>query len=88
VRLANWAISDTARSSSRSSRTVRKLARRCGRAKQWAVLGATDFFTVEVWTAVGLVRYHVLFVLHLATRQVQIAGIIPEPHGRWMEQMV
>jgi transposase InsO family protein len=55
--------------------------------KQWAVLGATDFFTVEVWTAAGLVRYHVLFVMRLATRQVQIAGIIPEPHGRWMEQM-
>ena len=55
--------------------------------QQWAVLGATDFFTVEVWTAVGLVRYHVLFVMRLATRQVQIAGIIPEPHGRWMEQI-
>jgi putative transposase len=55
--------------------------------KQWAVLGATDFFTVEVWTATGLVRYHVLFVMHLATRQVQIAGIIPEPDGRWMEQV-
>ena len=55
--------------------------------KQWAVLGATDPFTVEVWTAVGLVRYHVLFVMRLATRQVQIAGIIPEPHGGWMEQM-
>ena len=55
--------------------------------KQWAVLGATDFFTVEVWTAVGLIRYHVLFVMRLATREVQIAGIIPEPHGRWMEQI-
>jgi putative transposase len=53
----------------------------------WDVLAATDFFTVEVWTAFGLVRYHVLFVIRLATREVQIAGIIPEPHGRWMKQM-
>jgi len=51
------------------------------------VLAATDFFTVEVWTALGLVRYHVLFVIRLATREVQIAGIIPEPHGRWMKQI-
>ena len=51
------------------------------------VLAATDFFTVEVWTAVGLVRYHALFVIRLATREVQIAGIIPEPTGEWMKQM-
>ena len=51
------------------------------------VLAATDFFSVEVWTALGLVRYHVLFVIRLATREVQIAGIIPEPHGGWMKQM-
>ena len=53
----------------------------------FAVLAAADFFSVEVWTAVGLVRYHVLFVIRLATREVQIAGIIPEPHGGWMKQM-
>jgi transposase InsO family protein len=51
------------------------------------VLAATDFFSVEVWTALGLVRYHVWFVIRLATREVQIAGIIPEPHGRWMKQV-
>jgi hypothetical protein len=27
---------------------------------------ATDFFTVEGWTAIGLARYHVLFVIRLA----------------------
>jgi hypothetical protein len=48
------------------------------------VLAAADFFSVEVWTALGLVRYHVLFVIRLATREVHIAGIIPEPHGAWM----
>ena len=53
----------------------------------WDVLAAADLFTVEVWTAVSLVRYHVLFVIRLATREVQIAGIIPEPNGGWMKQM-
>jgi putative transposase len=52
-----------------------------------AVLAAADFFSVEVWTAAGLVRYHVLFVIRLATREVNIAGIIPEPHNRWMKQV-
>jgi hypothetical protein len=53
----------------------------------WHVLAAADFFTVEVWTALGLVRYHVFFVIRLATREVHIAGIIPEPHGLWMKQV-
>ena len=53
----------------------------------WDVLAASDFFTVEVWTALGLVRYHVFFVIRLATREVHIAGIIPEPHGLWMKQV-
>ena len=53
----------------------------------WEVLAAADFFCVAVWTALGLVRYHVLFVIRLATREVHIAGIIPEPSGLWMKQM-
>jgi hypothetical protein len=53
----------------------------------WELLAAGDFFTVEVWTTIGLVRYHVFFVLRLATRDVHIAGILPEPHGRWVEQI-
>ena len=32
-------------------------------------------------------RYHVLFVIRLATREVKVAGIIPEPNGEWMKQM-
>jgi putative transposase len=43
------------------------------------VLAAADFFTVEVWTARGLTRFAVLFVIDLATRRVEIAGILPEP---------
>ena len=53
----------------------------------WDVLGATDFFTVEVWTLNGLVRYHVLFVIRLSTRAVKIAGIVREPDGAWMKQV-
>src|SRR4029453_6760140 len=53
----------------------------------WDVMAATDFFTVEVWTPFGLVRYHVLFVLRLMTREVHIAGIVPEPGEQWMKQI-
>jgi len=53
----------------------------------WGTMAATDFFTVEVWTSFGLVRYHVLFVIRLMTREVPIAGIVPEPEENWMQQM-
>jgi len=52
----------------------------------WSTMAATDFFTVEVWTPVGLVRYHVLFVMRLMTREVHFAGIVPEPGETWMLQ--
>lgn len=53
----------------------------------WQVLAATDFFTVELWTPKGLVRYHVLFVIRLATREVQLAGLVLKPHATWMLQV-
>lgn len=53
----------------------------------WEVLAATDFFTVELWTAKGLIRYHVLFVIRLATREVQLAGLVPEPNESWLLQV-
>jgi putative transposase len=52
----------------------------------WDVLAAADFFTVEVWTAGGLTRFAVLFVIDLATRRVEIAGILPEPDRAWVIQ--
>jgi transposase InsO family protein len=52
----------------------------------WEVLAAADFFTVEVWTRVGLTRYAVLFVIELATRRIEIAGIVSEPDGAWVTQ--
>ena len=51
-----------------------------------AIVGM-DFFTVEVVTLVGLVRYHILFVIDIGTRTVAIAGIARDPGGQWMAQM-
>lgn len=51
------------------------------------VLSATDFFTAEVRTAFGLVTYYVLFFIRLATREVVIAGIPPNPDEAWMKQI-
>jgi hypothetical protein len=53
----------------------------------WDVLAATDFFTVELWTGTGLIRYHVLFVTRLATREVQIAGFVPAPNEEWLKRV-
>jgi transposase InsO family protein len=53
----------------------------------WEAIAAADFFTVEVWTSVGLVRYLVFFVIDLSTRRVEIAGIAPVPNGLWMRQV-
>ena len=53
----------------------------------WELLGATDFFTVEVWTVRGLVTYYVLFTIHLATRRVHIAGITTHPNNVFMSQV-
>jgi hypothetical protein len=53
----------------------------------WGAIAATDFFTVEVLTLAGLVRYHVLFVIDLANWRVHIAGIVREPYDAWMRQV-
>jgi transposase InsO family protein len=53
----------------------------------WGAMAAADFLTVEVWTARGLTRYLVLFVVDLATRRVEVAGIAPQPDGEWMTQV-
>ena len=53
----------------------------------WGAVAATDFFTVEVLTARGLIRYFVLFVIDLETRRVEIAGIVHQPYEDWMKQI-
>ena len=56
--------------------------------RHWEVMAATDMFTVEIWSLAGMVRYHVFFVMRLATREVQIAGIADQPGGAWATQAV
>lgn len=66
-----------------------------GRRMPWATflkahlgsIAATDFFSVEVLTLGGLVRYFVFFVIDIETRRVQIAGIVRQPYGAWMKQI-
>ncbi len=45
----------------------------------WDSIAACDFFTVEAWTLGGLQRFLVFFVIDLATRRVEIAGIHADP---------
>jgi putative transposase len=53
----------------------------------WDVLAAADFFTVNVWTASGLTRMAVPFIIELSTRRIQIAGMTSDPDAAWMGQM-
>jgi len=56
-------------------------------AAHWDGLAAADFFTVEVLTLRGLVRYVVFFVMKLKTRSVAIAGITRQPDETWLTQV-
>jgi hypothetical protein len=55
--------------------------------QHWELIGAADFFTVEVWTLRGLQRFMVLFFLELSTRKVDIGGIAADANGLWMGQI-
>ena len=50
-------------------------------------IAAIDTFTVEVLTFAGLVRHHVLFVIDIATRRVENAGVTNNACGTWTEQI-
>ncbi len=52
-----------------------------------SAIAAADFFTVEVMGLLGLARTYVFFVIDLASRKVEVAGICGQPDGPWMEQM-
>lgn len=52
----------------------------------WEGLAAADLVSAEVLTLTGLKRYFVFFVIQLKTRQVEIAGMHPQPDGAWIEQ--
>lgn len=55
--------------------------------RHWELIVAADFFTVEVWTRFGLQRFIVLFLIDLAIRKVEIAGIATAANGLWMSQI-
>ena len=52
----------------------------------WESLAACDFFTLESWGLKGLVRWYVYFVIDLASRRVEIAGITDCPTEQWVVQ--
>src|SRR5215813_4899367 len=56
-------------------------------AAHWDGVAAADFFTVEVLTMRGLVRYVVFFVMKLKTRRVEIAGMTHQADEAWMTQI-
>ena len=47
-------------------------------------IAAIDFFSVEVVTTRGLVRYLVLFAVDLKTRSVAVAGMTHDAHQAWV----
>ncbi len=51
------------------------------------VMVAADFFTIEAWTRRGLTRFVVLFLIDLASRRVEIAGLARQANGLWMSQV-
>jgi transposase InsO family protein len=53
----------------------------------WGAIAAADFFSVEVLTRAGLVRYLVFFVIDLKTRRVHVAGMSNDPDGVWMARV-
>jgi putative transposase len=54
----------------------------------WGSIAGADFFTTEVWTWQGLVTYYTVFIIHLASRRVQILGSTPHPKALFMQQIV
>lgn len=51
------------------------------------LIAAADFFTTEVWTIHGLIRYFTLFFIDVDTRRVHIAGTTTNPTSQCMEQI-
>jgi len=70
------------RRSAADQRRGRPFSRHIGRC--WL---PANFLTVEVWTGRGLVTHYLLFVISLADRVVEIAGITTRPDESWMLQI-
>jgi len=56
-------------------------------ASHMSVMVGIDFLSVEVLTWRGLATYYVLFLIHLETRRVTLAGLTCHPTEEWMQQM-
>ena len=58
-------------------------------AAHWDLMFGADFFSVEVMTLAGPVRYLVLFFMELKTRRVHIAGIVRDDRvtAAWLTQV-
>lgn len=54
--------------------------------RHMTTLWACDFFSTKVWTLHGLVKYYVLFFIHVESRRVHIAGITANPDASWMKR--
>lgn len=52
----------------------------------WRALVAADFFTIEVWTARGLVTYYRVFVIELHSRRVCVLGSMSHPDEAFVIQ--
>jgi hypothetical protein len=53
----------------------------------WRAITAAKFFSLEIITRNGLVRYFVLFAMDLKTRRLEVAGIIRQSCGERMKQV-
>jgi hypothetical protein len=54
----------------------------------WGGIAGADFFTTDVRTWRGLVKYYTVFVIDLASRRVQILGSALHPEALFMQQIV
>ena len=54
---------------------------------QLSVISAADFFTTEVWTPNGLVRYMSFFVINIAKREMRIVHTNCQINGAVMENL-
>jgi hypothetical protein len=51
------------------------------------LLVATDFFTAEVWTLLGLKTYYVLFLIRSKTREIHVSGLMKDEIKKRVEDI-
>ncbi len=53
----------------------------------WIGVQKWELILARALSPFGLIRYHVMFVIDIATRRVFIGGITSDPNGDWMKQV-